>query len=242
MKTILFKNKGFTLIEIMVAVALLFVTMTFIYETFISQHNNSLIQEEVSDVQQNARIAMDMMTRDIRAAGVGLSTGTAAVQFSTTPSDMLTIFNTTSTYVTTASSVTGGILTVPVSSTAGFNVNDTVTFTSITNYAPRYTCQITGIPLSTQMTFPSTCGGGVTVVGDLIVITAPIVYTLNGAQLLRNGVPLADDIPGFTVNTANPSLIPLSLTAQTKDPVSNINGQARTRVLTGNIMVKNKNL
>ena len=37
--------------------------------SFLSQHRSYLAQDDVVEMQQNGRVAMDMLTRDIRSAG-----------------------------------------------------------------------------------------------------------------------------------------------------------------------------
>ena len=66
------KNElGFTLIEIMIALAIAGILLVSIYNLYISQSRTYTVQEQVSDMQQNARVAMDMISRDIRMAGFG---------------------------------------------------------------------------------------------------------------------------------------------------------------------------
>jgi len=71
---------GFTLIEIMVALAILTIAMTAVFATFSSQQLSYTNQNRVAEMQQNLRLAADMLVRDIRLAGYGLpmTTGTSA--------------------------------------------------------------------------------------------------------------------------------------------------------------------
>lgn len=71
---------GFTLIEIMVALAILAIAMTAVFATFSSQQLSYTNQNRVAEMQQNLRLAADMLVRDIRLAGYGLpvTTGTSA--------------------------------------------------------------------------------------------------------------------------------------------------------------------
>lgn len=62
-------QKGFTLAEMMVAVAISGIVLAGVYTAFIAQRQSYDAQEQVTDVQQNTRAAMYMMTRDIRLAG-----------------------------------------------------------------------------------------------------------------------------------------------------------------------------
>ena len=62
-------KKGFTLIELMVAMAVSAVVMTVIYATYRAQLRSQITQQQVIAMQQNARFAMYAMERDIRMAG-----------------------------------------------------------------------------------------------------------------------------------------------------------------------------
>ncbi|MEW6615755.1 MAG: prepilin-type N-terminal cleavage/methylation domain-containing protein [Thermodesulfobacteriota bacterium] len=65
------KELGFTLIEIMIALAIAGILLVSIYNLYISQSTTYTVQEQVSDMQQNARVAMDIVSRHIRMAGLG---------------------------------------------------------------------------------------------------------------------------------------------------------------------------
>ncbi|HJP17478.1 MAG TPA: prepilin-type N-terminal cleavage/methylation domain-containing protein [Nitrospinota bacterium] len=60
---------GFTLIEMMIAMGITLLVMSGVYEVFTSQQKAYTTQERVAEMQQNVRVAMDMMSRNIRMAG-----------------------------------------------------------------------------------------------------------------------------------------------------------------------------
>ena len=62
-------DSGFTLIEILVALALSGIVLTAIYTAYQSQHKTYIAQESVAKMQQNLRAAMYLMTQEIRMAG-----------------------------------------------------------------------------------------------------------------------------------------------------------------------------
>ena len=62
-------NKGFTLIELMIVLAIAIVVMAGTYYAFDFQHRSYLTEEEITGMQQNQRAAMLMLERDIRWAG-----------------------------------------------------------------------------------------------------------------------------------------------------------------------------
>ena len=75
LKKCIHEQKGFTLVELMVVVAIFLFIVAAIFNAYLSQHHASVIQSQVSDMQQNARIAMDFLSKDIRMAGFGRPAG-----------------------------------------------------------------------------------------------------------------------------------------------------------------------
>ena len=69
MNSINSSQKGFSLIELMVAMAITSVVMAGIYTFYHNQLKTHITQQEMVDMQQDARAAMYMMTREIRMAG-----------------------------------------------------------------------------------------------------------------------------------------------------------------------------
>jgi type IV pilus assembly protein PilW len=62
-------SNGFTLVELMVAMAISLLVMGSIYSVYQSQQRSYVVQEQVTAMQQNLRAGMAMLTRDIRMAG-----------------------------------------------------------------------------------------------------------------------------------------------------------------------------
>lgn len=81
------ENRGFTLLELLIALAISGVVMTGVYSAFKTQQDSYLVQEQVAEAQQNLRAAFYMLAGDIRTAGhdpaetanAGITTATAAV-------------------------------------------------------------------------------------------------------------------------------------------------------------------
>jgi len=65
----LYNHKGFSLIEMMVTVAILGVVMTAIYAVYISMNQTSSNEMDVVETQQNLRIALNYIGTDIRMSG-----------------------------------------------------------------------------------------------------------------------------------------------------------------------------
>ena len=62
-------NKGFTIVELLIAMTISLVVMGAITYTFKSQQDSYVVQTQISSMQQNLRAAMYMLTRDIQMAG-----------------------------------------------------------------------------------------------------------------------------------------------------------------------------
>lgn len=60
---------GFTLVELMLTMAISGIIMAAIYSAYISQQRTYLAQEQVAEMQQNIRAGLGMLERDIRMAG-----------------------------------------------------------------------------------------------------------------------------------------------------------------------------
>jgi prepilin-type N-terminal cleavage/methylation domain-containing protein len=64
-------RKGITLIELLVVMAISTILVAAIYRSFLSQQHTYAVQDQVSDMQQNVRIGLNRMMREIRMAGYG---------------------------------------------------------------------------------------------------------------------------------------------------------------------------
>ena len=63
------REKGFTIIELMIALVISALVTAAVYATFITQQKTYAVQSGVTDMQQNARAALMLMVRDLRMAG-----------------------------------------------------------------------------------------------------------------------------------------------------------------------------
>jgi type IV pilus assembly protein PilW len=75
-------SRGFTMTELLVAMAITAVVMAAVFSTYKSQQDSYVVQEQVAETQQNLRAALYMMSRDIRMAGYD-PTGKAKTGFVT---------------------------------------------------------------------------------------------------------------------------------------------------------------
>lgn len=70
---------GFTLVELLVAMALMGIVMTAIFNLYLGTERSADTQDRIADVQQNIRFALDQVVRDVRMAGFAIPGTTAAI-------------------------------------------------------------------------------------------------------------------------------------------------------------------
>lgn len=63
------QEHGFTLIELLIAMAISTIVLGAVVSTFVIQQKSYAVQEQITEMVQTARAAMDMMSREIRMAG-----------------------------------------------------------------------------------------------------------------------------------------------------------------------------
>jgi len=63
------KESGFTLVELLIAMTIGLIILAALSSTFLMQRKAYDVQEQIVEMVQNVRAAMDMMTREIRMAG-----------------------------------------------------------------------------------------------------------------------------------------------------------------------------
>ena len=70
-RTVFRKKNGVTLIELLIALVLSSILTAALYRAFISQQKTYTVQDQVAEMQQNIRVALGQMTKEIRMAGYG---------------------------------------------------------------------------------------------------------------------------------------------------------------------------
>lgn len=77
---------GYSLVELLVAMAITLVVMSGVYKVYVTQQDSYLLQEQVAEMQQNLRTAKYIITREIRMAGYD-PFGTADASFKSAAGD-----------------------------------------------------------------------------------------------------------------------------------------------------------
>ena len=89
------KESGFTLIELLIAMTIGLIILAALSSTFLMQSKIYDVQEQIVEMVQTARAAMDMMSREIRMAGYDPSGSAGAGIVSTTPNSINFTFDIT---------------------------------------------------------------------------------------------------------------------------------------------------
>jgi len=87
-------QRGVSFLEVIIALVLMGVVTAGIFRLYITQHEHYIIQDDVTDVQQNARASIDELSRNIRMAGYDLPVGVAALEtYNTDPDTIVVLYH-----------------------------------------------------------------------------------------------------------------------------------------------------
>jgi prepilin-type N-terminal cleavage/methylation domain-containing protein len=121
------KERGLTLIELLVALVISVLLIAGLYRTFIGQQKTYSVQEQVVDMQQNIRAAIHRMMTEIRMAGFGNVSMVLPVTFTTGTFNQVLNLNTPTAGSLTIVSSIGGTSTLVAQ--GGVNQNQIVVST-----------------------------------------------------------------------------------------------------------------
>ncbi len=207
---ILRNNKGVTLIELMIVMVIAAILVAGIYTLFTTQQRSYFVQDQVSGVQQDARVALDIMARDIRMAGflTGAGSGTGfygvssiyGCNYAVVPanggasgSDVITVVLAAEQVSTaTVNGVSGQTVSLDggVGGADGLNPGDYVAFEGEKQV---YLIQSIDTPNTNDIQVngnpPNHLGDN----GAQAYRVQAITYNISGASLQRDGQPLAGD-------------------------------------------------
>ena len=69
------RTRGFTLIELMIALVISSIVVAGTFYYFTTQEKAFIVQEQITEMQQNARGGMDFIARELRMIGYGVTSG-----------------------------------------------------------------------------------------------------------------------------------------------------------------------
>jgi hypothetical protein len=84
-------ERGFTVVEVLLATFLTSIIGIAALNFYSAEHNTLIVQQNVSDMQQNLRASVDEVVRNLRNAGANLPDGIQPVEMSDSNPDTLTI-------------------------------------------------------------------------------------------------------------------------------------------------------
>jgi Tfp pilus assembly protein PilW len=206
------RGAGFTTLELMVAGSIFLIVAVHVLGTFSNQMKSYNTQKRVGDVQQDARLAAEMILRDIRTAGFMLPTvaGMASADGGNGAADRLCTsdagFFSDITLDAAMDRFDGASPTADVGAGAGSVALSTLDLDSDTNNdftvdrgliisdGTRSHCaRVTGIAGSTVSYTPATPGGfSVTAAAGTVV--PAVVYEINGQGLERNTLLVSQQV------------------------------------------------
>jgi prepilin-type N-terminal cleavage/methylation domain-containing protein len=71
------RERGFSLVEMLIAMVIAVIMVAVMYSFFTNQHRTYIVQDNVADMQQNARMSLLTVFRNVRMAGYGVPTSCA---------------------------------------------------------------------------------------------------------------------------------------------------------------------
>ena len=215
-------SAGFTLIEMMIAIAVVGIVTSQVLAIFSSQHRTYIAQERVVSIQEDARLVAEMILMDIRMAGllVPVTSGISSIDGGTSAADVLcssdaSVFSTSSFAEATARFDRAGLTsdlgatqnTVALASadmdidgdgTNDFAVNRGIIIAGGTK---SHCARITAVTTSSVTFTPSTPPGfSVTTTGGRAVPAS--IYEVSGSGLRRNALLISSHVEDIQVEFA----------------------------------------
>ena len=94
MKNIMHNEKGFSLLEVLIAVLITGIVTSSILQVYVTQHKNYIVQDDITNIQQNARASIDEISRQVRLAGFDLPLGLNAIEaYNTNPDTIVLVYH-----------------------------------------------------------------------------------------------------------------------------------------------------
>ena len=80
---------GVSLLEVLIALAITGVVTLAVFRAYITQHKNYMAQDDITEIQQNARVVIDELSRHVRMAGNNMPQGIEPIRASNTNPDTI---------------------------------------------------------------------------------------------------------------------------------------------------------
>jgi len=87
-------KKGFTLVELLIAAGISVIIVGSVLSLYLTQHKHLIVQDQISEMQQNIRAGMEELATKIRMAGYNVPTSLPAVSaYDTNPDSIRVIYD-----------------------------------------------------------------------------------------------------------------------------------------------------
>lgn len=85
------KQNGTSFLEVIIALVLMGIITTAIFQVYVAQHKNYLVQEDVTEIQQSARASVDVIATSVRMAGYQIPENILPIVPENTNPDTITV-------------------------------------------------------------------------------------------------------------------------------------------------------
>jgi prepilin-type N-terminal cleavage/methylation domain-containing protein len=162
---------GFTITELMVSVALMAIIIIWLMGFFVVQNRSYVVTDEVAEAQQNARTILDLIEREIRAAGMMIPENGAACGVDNTNAPDVLYVSDADSIDSTKINVAACENTAKCGAKVSAQVGGSLTVDSIVlDGSPYYITTVPGVPTSDFRCDTGNCGGVNGVAGGVILI------------------------------------------------------------------------
>ncbi|MBI4518254.1 MAG: prepilin-type N-terminal cleavage/methylation domain-containing protein [Deltaproteobacteria bacterium] len=239
------RQRGNSLVELMVATVLLTMLLGVIYSAFASQGHTYAAQTQLTETMTGVRAALQVMTDQIALAGYGVpsanspSTATKLVTATSSTLTFVANINCVQSFLSAGASKNAG--SIQLVSSAGFEVQDAIYVSDGSNWYSGAVSSMNGNTLNVTpaLTFAFAAGTPVNPVNS-------VTFRFEDGRLKRNDQSVAGNVTGitFTYDSAQLSAIRrigVTLSAQTRSLVGS-NGQPLAVSLSTEVAPKNLGL
>lgn len=258
---------GFTLIELLVGIALTSVIVIFLYEFLTSQNRTYSLQDDIAEMQQSLRVAVERISRDMMMAGLGkpawstINGVSASAWYNST--NNYTSYNITASGGNNAIDIVGcidgtvsrlaanaavGATAISVNSGEGSNFNTTTAQDINIGAAENAkTTAVSGDTLTIDID-PSSGGNqglqSAAPANSVVCLVKWVTYGVDADNNLTinthqgaGNQPVAQNITGMTLSITG-KLLTISLTGRTRNP-DRSTGQYITTQVTNKVLLRN---
>jgi len=196
-RTASYGQSGYSLVELMVATVVLSVVMAAAYGNLISQMRTYATERLLTETEDDARVAMRILTDQIEMAGFGVpiaatpSSATRIVTAAPTELSFWTKVTAAHTYLAAAAAV--GATSIVVASATGLAKGQKIYVSDVNRWYLGTIQSISGSTVALNPTLTYAVGAG-----SLVTPVEQVTFKLVGTELQRNGKRFIKNVTGLT--------------------------------------------